>query len=164
MGNQNLGVNRNRGFTLMEVLVVIAILGILAAASIPAFSVWLPNYRLKRASSDLYSNMQLARMVAIKQNQNCSINFSTGPDQYTISTVSLSFSKTVALSEYGSGIQFNGPTGQTFATSTLTFNSRGTSNSGYVYLSNQGNGAYYRVGPLSSGVVKMQKYDGSNWN
>jgi Tfp pilus assembly protein FimT len=49
---------------------------------VPNFSVWLPNYRLKQATQDLYSNLQKAKLAAVKRNTNAVIRFpATG---YTI--------------------------------------------------------------------------------
>jgi hypothetical protein len=105
--------------------------------------------------------MQLAKMTAVKSNTNCSITYSTDPDQYVLSGA---LSKTVVLGDYGSGVNFDGPANETFAVATITFNSRGTSNAGYAYLSNSGNTTYYKIGPLSSGVIKLQKWvGGSSW-
>jgi len=154
-------VKKNSGFTLIELLVVIVVIGIFVAIGVPNFLSWLPKYRLKSAARDLYSNMQLAKMTAVKSNTNCSITYSTDPDQYVLSGA---LSKTVALGDYGSGVNFNGPGNETFAVATITFNSRGTSNAGYAYLSNSGNTAYYKIGPLSSGVIKLQKWvGGTSW-
>jgi len=154
-------VKKNSGFTLIELMVVIVVIGILVAIGVPNFMSWLPKYRLKSAVRDLYSNMQLAKMTAVKSNQNCTVTYSTDPDQYVLGGA---LSKTVVLEDYGSGVNFNGPGNETFAVTTITFNSRGTSNSGYAYLSNSGNTAYYKVGPLSSGVIKLQKWvGGSSW-
>ena len=154
-------VKKNSGFTLIELLVVIVVVGIFVAIGVPNFMSWLPKYRLKSAVRDLYSNMQLAKMTAVKSNQNCTVTYSTDPDQYVLSGA---LNKTVVLEDYGSGVNFNGPGNETFAVTTITFNSRGTSNSGYAYLSNSGNTAYYKVGPLSSGVIKLQKWvGGSSW-
>lgn len=146
------------GFTMLEMLMVLVILAILATIAIPAFSVWVPNYRLKAAARDLYSNMQLAKLTAVRSNQNVSISFSSG--QYAVSEIN----KTVVLADYGSGVQYDDPThSKTYETSPLTFNARGLSNAGYVYLSNDRNTAYYRVSPLTSGAVSLQKWNGSSW-
>lgn len=56
------------GFTLMEIIVVLGILGIIAAITIPAVHNWLPNYRLKGAARELFSQMQKARSEAVKRN------------------------------------------------------------------------------------------------
>jgi prepilin-type N-terminal cleavage/methylation domain-containing protein len=154
-------MKKKSGFTLLELIIVIVILGILTAIGVPNYLSWLPKYRLKSAARDLYSNMQLAKMTAVKSNQDCTVTYSTDPDQYVLSGA---LSKTVVLEDYGSGVNFNGPGNETFADATITFNSRGTSNAGYAYLSNSGNTAYYKVGPLSSGVIKLQRWvGGSSW-
>jgi Tfp pilus assembly protein FimT len=145
----------------MELIVVIVLLAILTAVGVPGFLSWLPKYRLKRAARDLYSNLQLAKMSAIKANKDCRIIYYKTPDRYKIDLLN----KTITLSEYRSGVTFCGPNNQTFAVPTITFNSRGTSNSGYAYLTNSGKTTYYRVGPLTSGAIKLQKWDGgASWN
>ena len=77
---------KNDGFSLIELLVVLIVLGIMASIAIPGFSTWLPGYRLKSASRDLYSNMQLAKMGAVKANADWAIVFDTGvtPGRYFI--------------------------------------------------------------------------------
>lgn len=64
-----------KGFSLIEMIVTFAVLGILATIAIPTFSNWLPNYRLRSAVQDLRANMQLAKISAIKRNTNCVVTF-----------------------------------------------------------------------------------------
>jgi Tfp pilus assembly protein FimT len=152
-------MRKKAGFTLTELVIIIALLGLLTAVGVPSFLSWLPKYRLKSAARDLYSNLQLAKMAAIKTNQKCRVNYRVNPDQYTVSLLN----KTVMLKDYGSGVKFDGPNKKTFAVDTITFNSRGTSNAGYAYLSNSGNTDYYRVGPLTSGAIKLQRWSKGAW-
>ena len=67
--------NKKGGFSLVELMVVIAVIAILVGVSVPAVNNWLPNYRLKKAAMDLHSNFQRARLEAVKRNRNCTINF-----------------------------------------------------------------------------------------
>ncbi|MBW2129982.1 MAG: prepilin-type N-terminal cleavage/methylation domain-containing protein, partial [Deltaproteobacteria bacterium] len=60
---------KQEGFTLLELIMTMVILAILATIAIPTFSVWLPEYRLKKAARDLYSNIQLAKMQAVRTNR-----------------------------------------------------------------------------------------------
>ncbi|MBW1729724.1 MAG: GspH/FimT family pseudopilin [Deltaproteobacteria bacterium] len=64
-----------RGFTTLELLCALMMLGILAALAFPAFSNWMPTYRLKAATQDLFSNLQLAKATAIEKGCNCAICF-----------------------------------------------------------------------------------------
>lgn len=154
-------VLKNRsGFTIMELLTVSCIIGVLASVGVPAVSSMIPNYQLRSAARELYGNMHLAKMTAIRENKSCRLRYALNPDQYTIDCLN----KTVMLSAYGGGIRFQGPNGQTFGrTKSVSFNSRGTSNSLYAYLTNKDNKVFYRIGPLSSGVIKLRKWNGKSW-
>ena len=65
----------SKGFTLIEVIVVMVVVGIMAAIAIPGYLNWLPNYRLTGAASDLFSHMQKTKLEAVKRNANCAITF-----------------------------------------------------------------------------------------
>ncbi len=54
----------------MELMVVIAIIGIMAGIALPNILAWQTNLRLKAAARDLYSNIQKAKVEAVKRNQN----------------------------------------------------------------------------------------------
>lgn len=59
--------NKPYGFTLIEVMVSLAILGILAALGAPSFSESIKRYRVKAIRDDLIASMQLARVEAIRR-------------------------------------------------------------------------------------------------
>ena len=59
---------RTNGFTLIEVLVAIAIAAILLAVAVPSFSAANLNSRLRASSTELIASANLARAEAIKRN------------------------------------------------------------------------------------------------
>lgn len=63
------------GFTLIELLVTMVVLAIVTGITIPVFARWLPDYRLRAAARDLYSNFQSAKMAAVRHNSNCAVTF-----------------------------------------------------------------------------------------
>src|SRR5947209_2461821 len=56
-----------RGFTLVELLVVLAIAAILVGYGAPAFSGLLRSTRLTTATNDLFAGMLMARSEAVKR-------------------------------------------------------------------------------------------------
>jgi type IV fimbrial biogenesis protein FimT len=67
-----------RGFTTLELLVVISILLILAAIALPNLSGWARNQRLKGVARDLMSHFQFARLEAIKRSTTIALAFNPG--------------------------------------------------------------------------------------
>jgi len=72
---ERIKVKNSKGFTLIEIIIVVAIIGILTAIAIPSYINWLPNYRLKGAARDLYGAAMLAKGEAVKRNINCALTF-----------------------------------------------------------------------------------------
>jgi prepilin-type N-terminal cleavage/methylation domain-containing protein len=59
-------MGRNSGFTLTELMVVVAIVGVMAVIAIPNFIVWLPKYKLNSGTNDIQAMIQAARLQSIK--------------------------------------------------------------------------------------------------
>jgi type IV fimbrial biogenesis protein FimT len=57
-----------RGFSLVELIVGMAILGVLLAIAMPAFSNWLRNARVRTAAESVQNGLQLARAEAVRRN------------------------------------------------------------------------------------------------
>ncbi|VAX23036.1 hypothetical protein MNBD_NITROSPINAE04-638 [hydrothermal vent metagenome] len=62
------GLASARGFTMIELMVVIGILGVLIAAAVSSLSGNLPKMRLKGATNDVVQKFQKARGVSVKRN------------------------------------------------------------------------------------------------
>lgn len=65
-----------RGFTVIELLITIAIVAILAALVAPSFNVMLANAQIKTAAQAMFDGLQLARVEAIRRNER--VIFTTG--------------------------------------------------------------------------------------
>jgi prepilin-type N-terminal cleavage/methylation domain-containing protein len=70
------------GFTLTEMMVVIAIIGIVSAFTVPNLIAWRNNAQLSRGARQIYSDLQDARKMAIKNNRTTAIDF--GGNIYTL--------------------------------------------------------------------------------
>lgn len=58
---------QNRGFTLVEVMVTIAVLAIIAAVALPSLIEMRDRNRVRAAAESIYSHFQFARSESIKQ-------------------------------------------------------------------------------------------------
>jgi prepilin-type N-terminal cleavage/methylation domain-containing protein len=56
-----------RGFTLIEMVVVGAIVGITTMIAIPSFTQWKARYQMKQAATELAGNLNLARAAAMSR-------------------------------------------------------------------------------------------------
>lgn len=73
------------GFTLMELILVVVVMGIVAAIAIPAFMGFLPSMRLNGAARQVMVDLMDARMEAVKQNNEFRVFFgSPSANQYQV--------------------------------------------------------------------------------
>jgi prepilin-type N-terminal cleavage/methylation domain-containing protein len=75
-------MKKNYGFTLLELIVVISILSVFTTLSVPPMLKWRQEARLKTCAQDLKSDLTLAKMKAIYENQKVAVLFTES--QYLI--------------------------------------------------------------------------------
>ena len=71
-----------KGFTIIELLVIIAMIGIISAIAVPNFTVLLPTQRLNGAASTLRGDLYKAKSMSIKKGVMYRVVFTT--DGYAI--------------------------------------------------------------------------------
>jgi prepilin-type N-terminal cleavage/methylation domain-containing protein len=151
---------RGRGFTTVELMIVMAIMGILTLVSVPTYKSMLPAVRVNAAARELATQMQWTRMRAVAkraayqmqfdttnhtvtictdQNANGSITCTAGdPDVVKTVAIKDKYQQTVVFG-YASGAKNTQgddiPSAVTFAANNVTFKPFSTTNkSGTVYL------------------------------
>lgn len=66
------------GFSLVEIMIVIGVLGILMAIALPNFAQWIASERVRGAANDLYAGLMMARSEAMKRNVQVDVSRTSG--------------------------------------------------------------------------------------
>ena len=145
-----------RGFTLMELMVTIAIVAILATIAVPNYIAWLSKRNLRSSAIDVQAAIQQAKMTAIRENTSVSLKFNPGSENYQAfidADADGNPDGTIFRSkEMSPGIDL---TSTGFVSDTLTFNSRGlASAAGTINLSNS-LGQNLTVDVVLSGLTRI---------
>jgi prepilin-type N-terminal cleavage/methylation domain-containing protein len=131
----------NKGFTLAELMIVIAIIGILSAVSLYGWRGYQDNVNLKTAAGEVMADIASCKQRAVSEGINYCIQFTDGSPNYTINAASCGAptqTQTKNLTSFGSGLTVSianfGILGQQ-----LRFIPRGTISAGTVRLTNSKN-------------------------
>lgn len=72
-----------RGFTLVELMVTVAVLAVMAGLAVPSFRATVNANRLTGSTNELVNALQTARMEAIRRNQRAAVCLSANADAAT---------------------------------------------------------------------------------
>lgn len=181
-------VHKNHGFSFIELIIVVVIIGLLALVGFPTLLKWIPNINLRTAVIELRDNMYKARSEAVKRNGDFAIVFepannayhlcsSSGADGNWSTLADNSVENSVLLNNYNHGVQFGMGdatvtadgipaadnvtyTGPAPTDNTLIFTPKGTSNAGFAHFTHKDNTTAWAAGTQVSGVVQIRRWGG----
>ena len=123
-----------KGFSIIELIIVIAIIAVLSTFAVPAFLKYTANANLKSATREITSDILNQKEKAISENRKQRITFSTANESYTLeernaADTAYENPQTRTLKHFGSNIDIT-------SGYTMTFQTRGTAKNGTIKLAN----------------------------
>jgi type IV fimbrial biogenesis protein FimT len=152
---------RNKGFTLLELMIAIAILGVMAGVMAPSFLQWRDRTKVSGDAGNLRAAFETAKLRAIKHNTNAIVVFPDNTSyQIYVDTnrngVRDAGENLIADRTLSSGVTI---TNNTFTNNDMAFNPRGMANgpnsTGTITITSPG-GESYSVVVSSFGRVRME--------
>jgi type II secretion system protein H len=161
-------IAREKGFTMVELVIVIAIVAIMMAISVPSFVDWRRNANYRKTSNEITSLLREARSAAVSKGLQQMVVFKPNSSSYQLQDFNIAASS------------FNAPSQKLFAPRDVTirssldgtstanmsviFNNNGTANitgpdgsmSGNVSVNDSGTQKYL-VSVMQTGKVSSQK-------
>ncbi|MDO9080828.1 MAG: GspH/FimT family pseudopilin [Desulfuromonadales bacterium] len=189
MATHRIFLQTNKGFTLVEMMVVIGMISILAAISYPSVSGMMRKYQFRAAASEVLNTAMQARSNAVRDNESWRLQIAVDGTNYKLDLIDPSLN---IISSFipGNGIQLL-PPGDNIKCGNATknwnssliiqtggagppdkrllFTGRGFSDAGSIFLEDAKNDMCFAISVSSSGVVKLRRYNGatpyadSNW-
>lgn len=78
-----MNILKKKGFTLVELTIVVAVMAILSAIALPNFQTYMAQQRLNGAARELFGHLASIRMQAVTMNQRVAMNIDND-HQYTL--------------------------------------------------------------------------------
>lgn len=181
----------SKGFSLIELLVVVVIVGILAAVALPSFIQWRRGLDYKEAARDIASILRDARARAIASNREYRVEFNIGGRQYRLlegtsaSNTPAAYWATICPTNYPNcstlikdwvalpqGVNMVSGQNCGNADVTIEFNPNGRSDTTvsaatdqYICIRDTNNTNQYQVGVVSNitGRVRIFRWSGAAW-
>lgn len=165
-----------KGFTLVELLVAVAVGGVVLAVAIPSYLSYLPRIRLRSACREVIACLQLARTQAIRDNSAWRVAFEPSQREFCVVDSLGNVCRRVSLDRFD-GVSFGANTsdaidgnhtppqadGVSYNGDKAKFNPNGTAAAGTVYLKNE-KGDTMAVGTASAAGRVKSWYDfGEGW-
>ena len=136
-------VNQQKGFTLIELIIVMGIMGILATIAAPHFQNYIGNQNLKTAARGITSDFFATREKALSENVRYRITFDQASNSYTIARGTAAGApyvdqQTKLMTSYASYIKVD-------ADQVVYFQTRGTVTACNFTISNTNNGSVANI-------------------
>ena len=147
-------MRKKSGFSAMELLMVLAVIAVVSAITVPSIISWRNGAKLRGAAGNLKGDLEMAKVNAIKHNNFVAVKFNAGAYEVFVDTsgdgardAGEALLKNRSLP---AGVVFDFTHPQwTFAGNVTKFNGRGTADNGRAILTNgQGQERHIRISPL----------------
>ena len=140
-------MQRQKGFTVMELIVTIGIIALLASIAIPSYISRLPAKRFQSAVGEIQGILHSARMVAIKENAIVFVDFDVAAEQ----AVATSGGDTIREVEMPGGVDLTSVT----PNNSVKFDSRGLADRSIDIIVTAESGDSKRISLSLSGNSKV---------
>jgi len=135
------------GLTLLELITVVAVIMILVAIAMPNIATFSSGYKLKAAAREVATDLQLTRLLAVKENKTFQVIF--GSSSYQV----IRLSDGIVAKSRSFGPEYP-DISLTNAAPTITFDPRGLSNGSTVTVANTRGTKNVSVAPTGRVVIE----------
>jgi general secretion pathway protein H len=140
------------GVTLIELVIVMAIIAVIGFCMAPAIGEWLDNFRIRQAAKEIASTLQLAKIKAIASRLEYNVVFDVAEESYQLMRNDPTTGWTPEGTECGVHPSVDIDTNLT--SHTCQFNPDGTSSNGTITINND-QGKTHKVVVYRTGRIKI---------
>ena len=144
--------NRQGGFTLIEMMIVVAIVGVTSAIAVPSYIDWHARYQLRQAATEIQNQLSVARISAMSRNSVVNVSLVLSGGKVQVSAGDASGTSVIPATQMMSTVTGLNPAPTAVAFSPLGIRSGGGAGNQQIGISNN-RGLSYSVRITPRGKV-----------
>lgn len=131
------------GFTLIELMIAVAIISITAGLAVPSYLQWNARYQLRQAATQITNQLTLARMTAMNRNRSVNVNLTKALGMVSVGATDVAGNQVIPAQSLMGNV--NDVTVGTITFSSLGLRMSGTSGVNQQIQLTNSNGIVYSV-------------------